>query len=921
MKKHILMLILMLLSIYTQIAFSDMIDLSPEERAYIKAHPKVIIGVDPEFVPYEFLDQEGHYSGIASDYLKLIEVKTGLSFDVQENQIWGDVYELALRGQVDLLPCIAITGQRQNQFLFTSSYQNFQRVLLSNNESEKYKFDDLEGMTVGVLRNSSHYLFLMEETKATAKTYDSLEEMLLALSVNEIQLAVGNYSSTRYLIKEMGLSNIKIDDVYKDVTSELAMAVTNDNVMLHTILNKALAQITEEERVAISNKWLGIELKPDYTAIMIGALIAAVFVIVVIGSFAFWNAKLRHEIALRYETEQELMYAKVEADKANQAKSMFLANMSHEIRTPMNAIIGLGQLLEQTTLDKKQQDYLTKINTASTHLLGIINDILDFSKIESRQVTIESVPFSLKQLVDDVYDLLDVKAREKKLELIVKRQAQLPDRLIGDALRLHQILINLTNNAIKFTESGSVIIDVSMTEVKGHKVYILFKVIDTGIGMTEAQIEGFFEAFSQADGSTTRRYGGTGLGLSIVKNLTQILGGQLSVESQLDTGSTFSVILPLEIDETPLSEINQFHALDREIERYIGKGFLRGVRILLVEDNLINQQVAAENLKMEGADVVLAHNGAEALEMVVNDGHFDLVLMDLQMPVMGGIDATREMRQYKELETLPIIAISADVQKSTYESIKSVGMQAHISKPINFKLLYKKIVEVLKLEAPMTNGQDNKSMDNGPLSNNRNIRHMLESFDVETALMRLNGDEKLYTKILGQFAENYSNFKEQMLDTGVGLTHEEVIRAFHTLKGLSASIGSKKITQYAKLMEHKMRQDELTVENFSQDEDFYKLIKCLIMGIEEIKAYMNTLQSVTDLDDVSKTLPESEFKDKIAALKELLDSYDIEAQDKLKALQGNFIQNGWMEQYRIAQAATEAYEFEEALSVLDSLSL
>jgi signal transduction histidine kinase/CheY-like chemotaxis protein/HPt (histidine-containing phosphotransfer) domain-containing protein len=894
--------------------FADNVSLTPEELKYIEAHPIVTISVDPEFRPYEFVDQEGQYLGIASDYLKLIEKKTGLTFQPRTGLTWQESYDLALKGQVDLLPCIGITEQRKNDFIFTNSYQNFQRVLLSNNEVEKYHFGQLEGLLVGVQRNSSHYQFLMAETEAMPQTYDSLEEMLLALSVNEIHLAVGNYSSTRYLIKQMGLSNIKIDDVYKDVTLELAMAVTNDNRVLQSILNKALGQISEEERVVIFNKWLGIERKADYSKIIWIGLVAGVLVAIVMTSFTFWNMRLRKEIALRNEIEKELLYAKVEADEANQAKSMFLANISHEIRTPMNAIIGLGHLLERTTLDHKQQDYLSKINTASNHLLGIMTDILDYSKIESRSVSLEPEAFCLEKLIQDVLNLVAVKAEEKGLSLLFSCEDQVPNRLIGDVRRVHQILINLINNAIKFTDAGTIRLDITASNQAEDHVTVEFKISDTGIGMTQEEIGRLFEAFSQGDGSTTRKYGGTGLGLSIVKNLTHILDGDLSVESEPGKGSVFMVTLPFVLDGKSNCLDDSSDPSRLFVDAYIGRHFLSGIDILLVEDNIINQQVAEDNLKLEGAYVVIANNGLEALEILSHKGDFDIVLMDLQMPVMGGVEATIEIRKNHSEAQLPIVALSADVQKKTYDQIKSVGMQAHISKPIDLKILYAVLIDLLKIEMPETLNHvpvvkcGEKSI--GP------IKEALKTFDVETGIKRLNGNEKLYVKIASQFLETYDTFEEKILSNPSTFDQEELIREFHTLKGLSASLGNLKISKDAEIMEHMLRTGELGLNNFREAPAFKGVLEALTLGLAEINSYVQTEDSEED-EVFIEALSEEAFQIEMVALKEMIESYDIEAQDKLKTLYGNFVQKGWLDQYRKVKAATDAYDFEEALELIE----
>lgn len=920
MRKYIIILILMSF-LNTQQTYANQFVLTDDELAYIAQHPIVSIGIDPEFAPYEFIDAQGAYLGITADYLRLIEEKTGLEFDRKVVSNWTEVYELALEGKIDLLPCVGVTKERKGDFLLTSSYQNFQRVLLSNNESVNHQFETLNEigdktfLKIGVQKNSSHYQFLTSEVDTSLISYDSNEEMLLALSVNEIQLAVGNYASTRYLIKQLGLSNIQIDDVYEDVTLELCMAITNDNVKLQSILDKALSSISEEERVAISNKWLGIEQKADYTGIMTIGLIATILVVLVIGSFTFWNIRLRNEIALRYEIERELVHAKGEAEQANQAKSMFLANMSHEIRTPMNAIIGLGQLLEQTELSVKQSDYITKINSASNHLLGIINDILDFSKIESGRLLMEVVPFSLNEIIMTLSNVVALGANKKGLELLIHHDKNIPERLLGDSLRLYQILFNLMDNAVKFTESGKIILAISLKEEHDNLVKIQFEVTDTGIGMSDEQIANLFEAFSQADISTTRKYGGTGLGLSIVKNYITMLDGNLSIESEVNQGSTLVITIPFELDSSKPEENIEEISLDG-VNNVTEKGLLEGVNLLVVEDNLINQQIAEENLTLQGANVDIANNGVEALDMI-EQNHYDLILMDLQMPVMGGIDATIEIRKKYSAEKLPIIALTADIQKNTQKKIKAVGMQAHVSKPINLSYLYRILAEVLNIDVSM----DDVSKESFKVTEVKDPKALalsmgLKTFDVETGLRRLNDNSALYLKIIGQFYDSYADFSKRIVSVDY---QEDLIREFHTLKGLSASLGNEQISKNAKIMEYKLRANEITKDDFSKESAFNAVLELLHESLIEITTYIEGI----DINDaplvIDEVLTDESFSRELETLKMMLESYDIEAQEKIKSVRGNFIKNGWLELYTKVQTATEVYDYKTALEVIEDL--
>ena len=281
-------------------------DFTQEELGYIKENPVVITAIDPLFIPFEFIDIDGNYKGIAADYLKLIEIKTGLTFEILPDLTWPEAYNLALAGKVDLLPCVGATKERQENFLLTKSYLKYQRAVFSLVEGESYKFNDLDKITVGVQRNSSNYSFLVFEKKLNPVLYENNDSLLTALSEGEIEAAVANYSSAKYKIRQLGLNNIKVGEIQNSDTPELAMAVKKDNPVLQSILNKALAQISEEEKILISNKWLGIETEADYSDIYRYIILGFIVVAGTITVFVLWNRSLKKLIEERKEAESRL---------------------------------------------------------------------------------------------------------------------------------------------------------------------------------------------------------------------------------------------------------------------------------------------------------------------------------------------------------------------------------------------------------------------------------------------------------------------------------------------------------------------------------------------------------------------------------------------------------------------------------------
>ena len=388
------------------------------------------------------------------------------------------------------------------------------------------------------------------------------------------------------------------------------------------------------------------------------------------------------------QTSAEIAFQKAQA--ATRAKSEFLANMSHEIRTPMNSVLGFSQLLQETELTGQQQDYINKVQTAGSALLHILDDILDYSKIEAGHLEIRAEPFSLKGLVTNVTDLFSFQAQDKGIVLLAEIDPAVPPYLLGDALRVRQILVNLVGNALKFTEHGEVRVAVQLVTDTASAVAVRLSVSDTGIGMTADQLSHIFSAFSQADASITRRFGGTGLGLSICKRLVELMDGALSAESVEAKGSTFSFTLTFQhateagaIDVAELSSGARTWGgvRDRRAKARNAVKALRGARVLLVEDNAVNSMVAAAFLTDLGMQVSRATNGLEAVERVAQQS-FDVILMDLQMPLMNGFEATRQIIDTLKERAPPIIALTASAMLQDQQACLDAGMRGHLPKPV-----------------------------------------------------------------------------------------------------------------------------------------------------------------------------------------------------------------------------------------------
>jgi signal transduction histidine kinase len=426
----------------------------------------------------------------------------------------------------------------------------------------------------------------------------------------------------------------------------------------------------------------------------------------------------KEELLARVRTLLELKGAMTAAMAANRAKSLFLANMSHEIRTPLNAVIGLTNLLLRTPMDDRQRDYAEKMRRASSTLLGIINDILDFSKIDAGDVKLERVTFNIKQMFDDLAIFFQEQNAGSQTVLRLELDSSLPAVIVGDPLRLQQIFINLVDNAFKFTEKGSVTVRAAVSERGRDDVTLNFAVEDTGIGMSQKQMDEIFSAFNQADNSSTRKYGGTGIGLTITRQMVELMGGEISVSSKEGVGTTFnfSCRFPLtekeqekEQDASPTEsaateeseeDANKTDKNGGDEENAVENACLRGMRVLLVEDNEINTLIAMELLNAVDIEVTTAENGSEALERIAEAAKtgsppFDLVLMDLQMPVMDGYEATKIIRATPEYRDMPIYALTAHVFPEERERCLALGMKDHLAKPIDVEVFYEALREVV----------------------------------------------------------------------------------------------------------------------------------------------------------------------------------------------------------------------------------
>ncbi len=527
---------------------------------------------------------------------------------------------------------------------------------------------------------------------------------------------------------------------------------------------------------------------------------------------------------IKLETlNEELRKRTLEAESANRAKSEFLANMSHEIRTPMNAILGLTRIVLDTELTSRQADYLRKVHGSSQALMVILNDILDYSKIEAGRLEIENLPICVADILDDTAELFSARLEEKGLAMLLDIDPHLPEVVMGDPLRISQVLNNLVGNAVKFTETGEIHIKVETAAEDSRSITLRFAVRDTGIGLSKAQSDRLFQAFTQADGTISRKYGGTGLGLTISQRLVRLMGGDINVSSIEGAGATFTFAIQVQKAppgtlaarqrrKKPDAGIATVHKPAPAIAA-TGAGLL-GARILLVEDNRINQEVAGEFLRQQGATVTMAEHGAEALALIQRPC-FDAVLMDLHMPVMDGFEATRKIREFFGNNDLPIIAMTAAVMQDDRERCSAAGMVDFVAKPINpdeLTAILKKWLKISETAHVIPDEVTICTKATQPLES-------MSGFDIAAALRRMNGNENLLRSLLLQFVQEHANAAEELKALlSEGKTYEAQHLA-HTIKGAAGTVGAVRLAEAASALEQELRTgvDPSDVDHFGEE--------------------------------------------------------------------------------------------------------
>ena len=871
-----------------------LVKLNEEERRYIQDHPVIPFVAENANYPVSFYNsREGQWQGIAFDILREVEVLTGLRFERVNNRnaSWSAILEMLEANRASMITELMYTPEREGRFLWSDTVNMVSYpALISRTDLRNIVPSEILYMRVGLITGYGHTDLFRKWFPNHFHTmeYESSLDAFDALDRDEVDLVMTSSHELLIMTHYMERAGYKTNYLF-DNPFNSTFGFNKDNAVLCSIVDKALHLIDTK---MISDQWMRktydyrSKLAEAQRPWLIGSSILILCVLVLVAILFVRSRRSGKQLERLVEQRTlELKDALEAAKAANSSKSAFLANMSHEIRTPMNSIVGFSELAMDGEASAKTKDYLGKIQTNAQWLLQIINDLLDISKIEAGRMELEKIPFDMHDLFAVCRTLVIPKAVEKGIILHFYAEPSMGRRPLGDPTRLRQVFVNLLSNAIKFTNTGMVKIHAAILNMSEETVTVHFEVKDSGIGMTPEQIEKIFEPFVQAESGTTRKYGGTGLGLAITKNIVEMMGGTLSVESVVGVGSKFSFDLTFDTVAISDEDLHEKSIIFNEIEKPTFEG-----EVLLCEDNVMNQQVICEHLERVGLKTVIADNGKIGVDMVQSrmekgEKQFDLIFMDMHMPVMDGLEASARILELNA--GIPMVAMTANIMSSDREIYRMSGMNDCVGKPFTSQELWRCLMKYFKpvnwqtvneSQQTKTENKLQQKLINSFLKDNRHrfseITGALDSGDIKLAhrlAHTLKSNAAHFGKMLLQKA---AADVEEQLKGGQNLVSPQQLAALETelnaaLVEISAQVeaGAPQAGEDNQPTAAAVQGEPVNAE--LAKELFAKLGPMLEMGSLESREYINSLRAISGTEKLRQQIDDLDFDEALVTLAEL----------------------------------------------------